>query len=420
MSIEYVDITPHKSLMVKLGQAGYSLSEAVAELVDNSVDASLPDKKLIIDIIIDKKKIVVRDNGFGMPKEILAKVLKLGFSTKESTTMLGKFGLGLKTSCLSMGLTFKITTSPTDKDEKYSITFDEKEWMEKGDWLKYPLEINPIKNESFTEIEITNLIIDPAERDIKELKDDLSSRFGPFIKSNSIEILINKAPCKPMLPELTKDGKQEIKIKLESGKEIIGWFGFKLAGALKNQYGFNTFRNKRLITIYDKIGLVKDQKSKQVVGEIHIDHVPVSHNKRQWITESKEYKEVERALTEYIRNYDRKLTKLTTGISAHPGRIEGIARVLFMGARTAISDAEKIKKGDIIVTSMTRPYFLLQIRRAGAIVTDQGGKLCHAAIVSREFGIPCVVGTQNGTTVIKDGQKIIVDANEGVIYASEE
>ena len=65
---------------------------------------------------------------------------------------------------------------------------------------------------------------------------------------------------------------------------------------------------------------------------------------------------------------------------------------------------------------MTRPHFLLAIRRAGGIVTDLGGNLCHAAIVAREFNIPAVVGTQTATALLRDGQKVILDGNEGYIY----
>ncbi|MCX6811980.1 MAG: PEP-utilizing enzyme, partial [Candidatus Berkelbacteria bacterium] len=75
-----------------------------------------------------------------------------------------------------------------------------------------------------------------------------------------------------------------------------------------------------------------------------------------------------------------------------------------------------IQKGDIIVTAMTRPHFLLGIRRSAGIIADLGGNLCHAAIVAREFNIPAVVGTQNATTTLEDGQKIILDGNEGYIY----
>ena len=82
-------------------------------------------------------------------------------------------------------------------------------------------------------------------------------------------------------------------------------------------------------------------------------------------------------------------------------------------------DLQKIKKGDILISTTTRPNYSLAMKKCGAIVTDEGGITSHAAILSREFGIPCIVGTQNATEYIRDGQKIIVDAQEGVIYSAE-
>src|SRR3989338_371823 len=419
--IEYVDITPHRSIMLKLGQSGYSISEAIAELIDNSIDASLPDEKLNINITIDSKEITISDNGTGMPKEIASKVLKLGFSTKEKEIKLGKFGLGLKTSCLSLGKTFEIKTSPLKSDEEYIMEFDEDEWMKSGDWTKHPLKIQKGigKNKSYTKILIKNIIVKVDKKELEKLADEFGLRFGPFIETGSVEIKINNEVCKPTLPKLTSHGRKPFEIKLPHGHVLKGWFGYKLAGSVKEYYGFNTFRRGRLITTYDKIGLSRDTKAKQIVGELYIDHVPVSHNKRQWITQSEEYKIVANELTKFLRDYDLRQNKIVTGFPAHPGRVEGTARVLFLGARTNAKDLERIKPGDILVTSMTRPQYLLQIRRAGAIVTDMGGMLCHAAIVSREFNIPCIVGTQNGMQKIKDGQRIIVDANEGVVYAAE-
>ena len=71
--------------------------------------------------------------------------------------------------------------------------------------------------------------------------------------------------------------------------------------------------------------------------------------------------------------------------------------------------------GDIIVTEMTKPNIITACEKAGAIVTDEGGMLCHAAIVSRELGIPCVVGTKIATKVLKDGDIVEVDAGNGVV-----
>jgi len=80
-------------------------------------------------------------------------------------------------------------------------------------------------------------------------------------------------------------------------------------------------------------------------------------------------------------------------------------------------DASKImRKGDILVTPMTNPDYVPFMRIASAIVTDKGGVTAHAAIVSRELGIPCIVGTENATKLMKTGQEYTVDAKSGVVY----
>lgn len=80
------------------------------------------------------------------------------------------------------------------------------------------------------------------------------------------------------------------------------------------------------------------------------------------------------------------------------------------------SEIDKIEKGDVLVTEMTTPDFVPAMRRASAIVTDTGGRTCHAAIVSRELGIPCVVGTGTATSKLQNGQIVTVDGHNGVVY----
>lgn len=79
-------------------------------------------------------------------------------------------------------------------------------------------------------------------------------------------------------------------------------------------------------------------------------------------------------------------------------------------------ELNKVQKGDILVTAMTTPDMVPAMQRAGAIVTDEGGMTCHAAIVSREMGTPCVVGTQHATDLLKDGEIITVHATRGIVY----
>jgi len=105
---------------------------------------------------------------------------------------------------------------------------------------------------------------------------------------------------------------------------------------------------------------------------------------------------------------------LAKGLPASPGLVSGRARILL-----DLHQAKDFQKGDILVTKMTDPDWVPIMKMASAIVTDEGGMTSHAAIVSRELGIPAVVGTGNATSVIKDGQIITVDAYRGVIYEGE-
>jgi pyruvate, water dikinase len=105
---------------------------------------------------------------------------------------------------------------------------------------------------------------------------------------------------------------------------------------------------------------------------------------------------------------------LLTGSPASPGLAAGPVRIL-----AGASQINKILKGDVLVAEMTTPDFVPAMKRAAAIVTDQGGRTSHAAIVSRELGIPCVVGSTTGTKTLKDGQIITVDGSSGKIYAGD-
>lgn len=84
-----------------------------------------------------------------------------------------------------------------------------------------------------------------------------------------------------------------------------------------------------------------------------------------------------------------------------------------------LSELSQVQKGDILVTKMTTPDFVMAMHRAAAIVTDEGGTTCHAAIVSREFNIPCIVGTKNATQILSDNDIVEVDAYEGIVRVIE-
>src|SRR4030042_4783265 len=98
------------------------------------------------------------------------------------------------------------------------------------------------------------------------------------------------------------------------------------------------------------------------------------------------------------------------GISASFGIIEGKIRYL-----KSAKENGKIKKGEVLLVSNTTPDFMPAIQKAKAIITNEGGITCHAAVISRELGIPCIVGTKIATKVLKEGDLVKVDANKGIV-----
>ena len=102
--------------------------------------------------------------------------------------------------------------------------------------------------------------------------------------------------------------------------------------------------------------------------------------------------------------------KQLKGTCACPGNVIGLVKIVHKPG-----DMAKMQKGDVLVSYATTPDIVSAMRLASAIVTDMGGLTSHAAIVSREMNIPCVIGTKIATKVLKDGEKVSVDATNGVI-----
>lgn len=107
----------------------------------------------------------------------------------------------------------------------------------------------------------------------------------------------------------------------------------------------------------------------------------------------------------------QELKTLVKGLPASPGVASGKVKNI-----KDISEIARVEDGDVLVTVMTNPDMVPAMRRASAVVTDEGGRTCHAAIVSRELGIPCIVGAKTASKVLEEGMEITVDATRGVVY----
>ena len=100
-----------------------------------------------------------------------------------------------------------------------------------------------------------------------------------------------------------------------------------------------------------------------------------------------------------------------SGLAASKGRATGRVRVLH-----SRSEGDSLRDGEVLAAAITSPDWVPSVRRAAALVTDGGGMTCHAAIVSRELGVPCVVGTRNATTMLRDGELVTVAGSLGEVF----
>ncbi|MEK7463619.1 MAG: PEP-utilizing enzyme [Patescibacteria group bacterium] len=148
---------------------------------------------------------------------------------------------------------------------------------------------------------------------------------------------------------------------------------------------------------------IKDELVRRESGFISVVYTDFSY-KIELCDFDKALDEFEKTVVKHVH------TDTIKGFVANKGKLTGTVRVVL--------DPHGYKgfnKGDILVTSMTRPEFVPLMKQAGAVVTNEGGITCHAAIVSRELGIPCVIGTKIATRVLKDGDRVEVDADNGVV-----
>lgn len=357
---EIIDVTPHQSLMPKLGQSGYSVPQAIAELVDNAIDARIENVPLHVTVKIGKNEISVADDGRGMDRQEIQNAMVLGKSSKQN--QLGEFGLGLKTSCTNLGRRFKVTTSKLAEPFEYLVEYDEDKWTTAED--AWSLELGVKSADPGSHFSIVQIgkprkyyagVVDTVVRDLQQ-------RFAPFIADGFVVLKVNTKVCKPETFDLLEDTRQEFSVEDKFGNRIYGWHGLLKQGSNKGLYGFHTYRLDRMITTYDKIAIGEHPTISRIIGEIHLDHVPVTHNKREFDKESELYAAAVAALRtefqELLRQARQRASSdsITKSVKNELERWkDSIARALgakelkaLTGEAASITQAERADDGDSV------------------------------------------------------------------------
>ncbi len=171
-------------------------------------------------------------------------------------------------------------------------------------------------------------------------------------------------------------------------------------------------QEEQVLSDYDIIKLAKIVRQIEEHYDKPQDIEWAYERKKIYITQSRPITTLDKISKEEVSDEVKKNEEVILhGLGASPGVATGRVVKIF-----DINELDKIKEGDILVTKMTDPNMVPAMKKAAGIITDEGGMTCHAAIVSRELGTPCIVGTEKATSVLNDGEIITMDATNGVVY----
>lgn len=189
----------------------------------------------------------------------------------------------------------------------------------------------------------------------------------------------------------------------------------KIIDILDSAYKYNEIVVPNVESYFIKLGIrhlhfeeINDNTSENIKVKPKERSVVLIDDEVNILSSSDAFK-INKAIRDDYNNF-LKNKKGITGLAVSKGLVIGKVRVI--GGLAQLKDC---KKDDILVTAQTRPQYNTFIKLVRAIVTDEGGYLCHASMLAREFNIPCIVGTKNATQVLKDGDEVEVDADKGVV-----
>jgi len=170
-------------------------------------------------------------------------------------------------------------------------------------------------------------------------------------------------------------------------------------------------KNKRVLDAEELAQLAELGKKIQEHYQFPQDTEWAIENGKIFMLQSRPVTTLDMSAAEGEAVHEGERTVITKGLGASPGMASGTVKII-----NSTDELDKVQEGDILVTVMTTPDMVPAMKRANGIITDEGGVTCHAAIVSRELGIPCVVGTGEATSILPENSQVTLDGNKGIVW----
>jgi hypothetical protein len=320
---ELVDITPHVSLLAKVGQSGHSVSDAVAELVDNAIDARRAGTPVQVDVEVDvtSRMLVVCDDGRGMTGAELGRALVLAESNKNGDDI-GRFGLGLKTACTSLGRRFVIESATAGGHYAHVAEYDADAFLANGRWV-LPISRRRKQWKQGTIIRIESDRLYPAL--LAGLNRNLGWSFRHFLLDDVLRLMVNGNPVAPGEYDVDPESVLPIEGRV-AGRSVRGWVGLLRQSSQRGWYGFALIRHRRVVRRHEKLGFRAHPQTARVVGELHLDEFDTNNLKTDYIRET----EVWRELEEWVGQASEPIVAASRAL-AHAGMLD-------LQVRTRIAD----------------------------------------------------------------------------------
>ncbi len=282
------------------------------------------------------------------------------------------------------------------------ISGDINAYIEKYEWINNPL---------------GRKVIELTERDVQKRLEKLTCWQA---EKALTELIGNREQKKLRFDKLIKE---TANIELRRIMRLISEFIYlRTFTAESSDRFFYYIRDKLIFEIADRMNIPHEEILYMTYKEIakaehsgRIDKLTLAKRRSgELITffegESKSYygNTVSVVLKDLITYGESDGNTVLKGDIACAGEVHGVVKIV-----RNFGEADKVEEGDIVVTSMTTPEIVAALEKAGGIITDEGGVTCHAAIIAREYGIPCLVGTKCATSVLMDGMKVFLDCFNG-------
>jgi histidine kinase/DNA gyrase B/HSP90-like ATPase len=302
-----VDVTPDKSLIEKLGNVGFTPEEALAEFVDNSIDAlydNTSGKRLVdgaaeVEVLLSPSSITIADTSAGIAD--FDKCMVAAWSQKTSGVALGQFGLGMKTASMSLGRSVTIESKRLGESVEHKISLDLDEWYKTSTWRLEIEDKQAPLNAHFTRIRIEKLLVDPLLY-VRDLRDELADRFGPLILEGDVSIRVDGKKVVPTPVEFLDEGDQSLKRAIKDlgltsfskrkefeftvdGRKVTGWVDILEKRSLSGKFGFHIFRGRRLIQAFVKVGIRDHPNHANLFGHLYLPFefpIAFTKNRIEW------------------------------------------------------------------------------------------------------------------------------------------